>query len=245
MKDYFTIGELSELFRINTQTLRYYDSIGLFSPLRRDEETGYRYYQFNQLYELASIRYLRKLGYSIRDIDTYMKTKQIEAVLRKLKEQSKILHNKWDELIEIDNIIQRKIRFIEEELPLVQFEHYEVRSYPKRCYLPIGSEEALYGSDVFYFHPTIAFYRGDQKYFGAYLQGMEVKNQEYIQAGDYLCAYHKGLYDKIEETIEKMRSARPELKLDDLTINFNIIDQFVEKDVSDYVTLVQIRILPS
>ena len=112
MKDYFTIGELSDLFNINTQTLRYYDSIGLFTPVKRDEQTGYRYYQFNQLYQLASIRYLRKLDYSIGDIDSFMKTRKVESVLDRFKEQSRILHEKWDELIQIDNILQRKIAFI-------------------------------------------------------------------------------------------------------------------------------------
>ncbi len=206
-KDYFTIGELSELFDINTQTLRYYDSIGLFSPRKRDEDTGYRYYQFNQLYELASIRYLRRLDYSISNIDSYMKARKVDFVLDKFKEQSKILHDKWDDLMRIDCIIQRKISFIEEELPKVKFDNWIINNYPDRKYIPIGSEEQLYKSDIFYFYPTIAIYKNDIKSFGAYLIetnyeeavvvqkriGLSSEICSVIPSGKFLCGYQGSL----------------------------------------------------
>ncbi len=254
-KDYFSIGELSDLFNINTQTLRYYDSIGLFSPNKRDEETGYRYYLFNQLYELASIRYLRRLDYSIKNIDSYMKARKVELVLDKFKEQSKILHEKWDDLMRIDNIIQRKISFIQDELPKVKFENFEIRNFDDRKYLPIGSEEQLYKSDIFYFYPTIAIYCDDIKSFGAYIidtncEEVVVKNEiessseicSIIPGGSYLCGYHKGPYDSITNTINKMYDKHKILNLTKETFNFNIIDQFVESDIENYITSIQIRI---
>lgn len=243
VKDYFTIGELGELFDINTQTLRYYDSIGLFSPKKRDKDTGFRYYQFNQLYELASIRYLRRLDYSIRNIDSYMKARKVDVVLDRFKEQSRLLHNKWNELMRIDNTIQRKISFIENELPKVDFENLEIRSFKDRKYIPIGSEEQLYRSDTFYFYPTIAFYQGELKSFGAYI--VESNKEEIlikedrdtllelcsiIPEGRYLCSYHKGPYSTIPETIKGMYEKAKDLVLGEVTINFNIIDQFVERD---------------
>lgn len=44
MEPYFRIGEISAMFNIPLQTLRYYDKIGLFSPVHINRETGYRYY---------------------------------------------------------------------------------------------------------------------------------------------------------------------------------------------------------
>ena len=48
MKDryYMTIKEFSNITGIKSQTLRYYDQIGLFSPEHRGEN-GYRYYVVN------------------------------------------------------------------------------------------------------------------------------------------------------------------------------------------------------
>lgn len=255
IKDYFTIGELSELFNINTQTLRYYDSIGLFAPEKRDEITGYRYYQFKQLYDLASIRYLRRLDYSINSIDSYMKSRKVEMVLEKFKEQSRILHEKWDDLMRIDHVIQRKISFIEAELPKVNFDKFDVRFYNERKYLPIGTEEQLYRSDIFYFYPTIAFYRGDIKSFGAYLVDTNCDEVEddfkkikaettcsLIPAGNYLCGYHKGPFSTLPETIQKLCSKAEDLILEKESIHFNIIDQFVESDINNYITGVQIKL---
>lgn len=247
VKEYFTVGELSELFNINTQTLRYYDSIGLFSPEKRDEETGYRYYRFNQLYELASIRYLRRLDYSINNIDSYMKSRKVELVLDKFKEQSKKLHEKWDDLMRIDHVIQRKISFIEKELPRVELESFEVRFYEERQYIPIGSEDQLYKSDIFYFYPTIAFYKGSNKSFGAYIMdeledALESSSRQTIPEGYYLCGYHKGPFDTLTDTVRKMRADYSHYELVDESIHFNIIDQFVESDNMNYITGVQINI---
>ena len=49
MKEYFSIGELAELFGLNIQTLYYYDSVGIFSPRERNEKNGRRKYEFDQI----------------------------------------------------------------------------------------------------------------------------------------------------------------------------------------------------
>ena len=59
MKDFLSISELGTLFGLNIQTLYYYDSIGLFQPRMRDGKTGRRKYEFDQVYELATICYMR------------------------------------------------------------------------------------------------------------------------------------------------------------------------------------------
>ena len=68
MKEYFSIGELAELFGLNIQTLYYYDSVGIFSPRERNEKNGRRKYEFDQIYELATVSYMRRLGYSLEEM---------------------------------------------------------------------------------------------------------------------------------------------------------------------------------
>jgi len=253
MKKILTIGEMSALFQINAQTLHYYDSIGLFVPAVRDEETGHRKYEFDQVYKLASIRYMRKLGYSLKQIKNYMDS-HLDFKLDHLKEQSRILRNKWEELIKIDTAIQRKISFIEKETSNIQLDKITVKEFPERKYILIGEEEVLYGNEYFYFYPTIAFYEHDLKYFGAYLFGEEEDTKKIssgtkdlavsvIPAGKYLCCYHLGPYERIQETFKKLRSSAKDLRLAENAINFNIIDQFVEKDSENYITEVQIPII--
>ena len=43
------IGDFSKLSRVSIRMLRYYDEIGLLRPVKIDPESGYRYYNENQL----------------------------------------------------------------------------------------------------------------------------------------------------------------------------------------------------
>jgi len=65
------IGEMAKIHNISTQTLRYYDSIGLLKPRHKDEENGYRYYDIEQFAQLDSILFLKKLGMPLKDIKKY------------------------------------------------------------------------------------------------------------------------------------------------------------------------------
>jgi len=251
VKEFLSIGEMSALFGLNVQTLYYYDSIKLFCPNFRDPKTGRRRYEFDQVYVLATICYMRKLGYSLEEIRDHRAGQNLDETLDSLKQRSVELHRQWQELISTDEAIQRKVRFIEQEMQDIQVQEISIRSYPVRRYIAIGEEELLYRHSSFYFYPTIAFYQGDRKYFGAYLYPDDARIPEFIPeeqiqeipAGEYLCGYHLGSYETVPDTIRRLRDMHPELVLDATTINFNILDQFVEGNSANYITYLQIRII--
>ena len=56
MKEYLSIGELANIFGMDVQLLRYYDACGILVPSVRNEANGRRYYHFDQVYPLATIR---------------------------------------------------------------------------------------------------------------------------------------------------------------------------------------------
>lgn len=62
------IGVFSKLARVPVPTLRYYDLVGLLSPVEVDRFTGYRFYSLNQLPRLNRILALRGLGFSLDQI---------------------------------------------------------------------------------------------------------------------------------------------------------------------------------
>jgi DNA-binding transcriptional MerR regulator/effector-binding domain-containing protein len=253
MKEIFTVGEFSNLFQVDVQTLRYYDSIGLLVPAYRDSNNGYRHYRFDQVYQLASIRYLRRLGYSLKQIRDYLDSRDLEHTMDYLRRQSHSLREKWEELNRIDSVIQRKLRFVEAEVASLDLPSITQKTFAERYYIYIGSEEALYGSDTFYFYPTVVFYKGKSKQFGAYLHDATSEEKtiresfgaslSVIQAGSYLCGYHLGPYETMQDTFDRIRSSAGNLVLDDFQIDFNIVDQFVERDSANYITEVQIPIL--
>ncbi len=64
------ISDLAHLARVSSRTLRHYDEIGLFKPIRIDSLTGYREYSVNQMALLNRILALRDLGFSLEQITT-------------------------------------------------------------------------------------------------------------------------------------------------------------------------------
>ena len=73
MKNLFSIGELSKLQNISRQTLIFYDKIGLFCPAYVDPENGYRYYSAAQLDFLDTICIMKRIGFSLDEIKSYLK----------------------------------------------------------------------------------------------------------------------------------------------------------------------------
>lgn len=64
----FTIGELSQAAQVTVKTIRYYQELGILFPVKIDGETGYRYYDNNSYDRICSIMTLKKLGFSLKEI---------------------------------------------------------------------------------------------------------------------------------------------------------------------------------
>lgn len=56
----FDTGKFSRMARVSKRTLRYYDSIDLFKPVKVNSETGIRYYSAEQFADLNRIISLKE-----------------------------------------------------------------------------------------------------------------------------------------------------------------------------------------
>jgi DNA-binding transcriptional MerR regulator len=66
----YRIGEFARLGGVSTKALRFYDEIGLLKPRLTDPATRYRYYEAEQLSDLAEITSLKELGLSLAEVRT-------------------------------------------------------------------------------------------------------------------------------------------------------------------------------
>lgn len=113
MKNYFTMGEFARLRDINTNSLRYYEKIGILKPKKIDERTGYRYYSPNQLYHLDIIRLCIDLGIPLKEMSSYTNSKG-ELQSRKLFEDGKrIAKERMTEIQKSLNRIEHSLDFFE------------------------------------------------------------------------------------------------------------------------------------
>ncbi|WP_338472417.1 MerR family transcriptional regulator [Niallia sp. XMNu-256] len=116
MKDVFTIGEVSRLFRIKSSAIRYYCDIGLLKPTYVDPETGYRYFSTAHFEQLNTIKYLQTLGLSLQEIQTFVDNRDPVYLLEQLQAQREITRHKIRELEEIEQKINNRILQIEDAL---------------------------------------------------------------------------------------------------------------------------------
>ena len=77
MGNYFKIGEISRMYHIGTDSLRYYERLGILKPKRGENQ--YRLYRTEDIWRLNVIRELRELGFSMEQIGVYLKEHTVDT----------------------------------------------------------------------------------------------------------------------------------------------------------------------
>lgn len=80
----FRIGDFSRIARVSARLLRFYDELGLFTPVHADPQTGYRFYTVAQLAQLNRITVLKELGFSLEQIGDILKSPPAASDLRNM-----------------------------------------------------------------------------------------------------------------------------------------------------------------
>lgn len=121
-----TIQGFAKLCRCNTQTLRYYDRIGLLTPAKVDEWTGYRYYEEEQALLFVKIKNLQQADFSIEEIKTLLPGDDdllAAAFERKIREQQQKLERIREiqrsclkETMDMQKLVSTIMNFMEERL---------------------------------------------------------------------------------------------------------------------------------
>jgi len=91
-----TVGEVASLASVSVRTLHHYDDIGLLSPSERSE-SGYRYYDDDDLAALQQVLFFRELGFGLGDIARIMHDPSFDR-LEALRMQRRMLTDKSAQL---------------------------------------------------------------------------------------------------------------------------------------------------
>jgi MerR family transcriptional regulator, copper efflux regulator len=107
------IGDVSRLSGLPAKTIRYYEDIGLVSPLRSDN--GYRSFRRSDLHKLAFLGRARSLGFSIDDCRNLLalyddKTRASADVKTIAQEHLKRIDQKLRELSEMQGTLTHLIK---------------------------------------------------------------------------------------------------------------------------------------
>lgn len=130
MRKLITIGELANLFKVETSQIRYYEKEGLLTS-QRDRESDYRLYDFMEMNRLEVILLLRDLGLSIDKIKTMIDGYEIEDYRTIVEDLIKDLDGQIKTIRQRKKSLGNSLRFLDEFKPneLIVNEHNEKKLY--------------------------------------------------------------------------------------------------------------------
>lgn len=267
MEKYFTISEISKLFGIGPDSLRYYEEIALLTPKRGPN--NYRYYRLSDMYRLNIISELRKLHFSMEQIKEYLDRQtlnhtaallqngkdEIKKEITRLKKQSQALDNQLHTIAAVrsaeTNLITIKTLPARYAVQLAtDFTIDEEFDFSIRCLLK------KYGFTLHQFSDlkigaAISLQDVQNGVCGKYLSVFAVQEEassllkDEIPAGDYLCRCYRGSYRNLPQHIDKLLDYAQEhkLHLDKVIDEFYLIDNRYTVQPEEFLTEIQIRIL--
>ena len=234
MKEYYTIQEFSQLSGVEASTLRYWDDIGLFSPITRNPDNNYRYYALTQILALNFVTVLSDLDFPLKTIAELREDRDPERFMRLLDKQE----------MQMDMEMQRlRLRYsiIHARRELINFgmriDENEI-GIMKRDYLPltIWPPNEYHGDDTF-IEPLAAFINQASDYHvnlsfpvGGYYQDLEQlaetpkRPQSFFsidpmgkqarEEREYLVGFARGDYGEMGDTPERMLAYAQENRVD-------------------------------
>lgn len=112
MKKYFKIGEISKMYHIGTDSLRYYEKIGILKPRRGENQ--YRLYRTEDIWRLNVIRELRALGFSMEQIGGYLKDHTVDKTRKLLEDELGMIEEKQRQLEALKQNVEERVRVLAE-----------------------------------------------------------------------------------------------------------------------------------
>ena len=117
----YTIGKVSKLFRISSDTLRHYDKLGLLKP-EVDENSGYRYYEMRHLHQLDFILRAKYLEVPLSEVKEILESEDLNQYENLLSKQQKTLEDKINHLEKLKILLSKSKKELD-----------EVVNYKKSC----------------------------------------------------------------------------------------------------------------
>jgi len=104
-EELYSIGKVEEICKITKKALRYYDKMGILSPDKVADESGYRYYSKKNLLSVPVIKYYKQSGFKLEEMRAFLQGTTYDFF-------DKSFRTKIDELRELEKEINLKIRSV-------------------------------------------------------------------------------------------------------------------------------------
>ena len=103
------VSEAAEYTGLENETLRYYESLGIVSPIR-EPESGYRIYDDWDLHFLMDTKWYRNTGLSLPEVIEIVRSDDLEGIVSKCERQESVLLR---EIQQCENRLKALYRHVE------------------------------------------------------------------------------------------------------------------------------------
>lgn len=265
----YKIGDFSKMSKVTIKALRHYEKEGLLIPSYVDENTGYRYYESNQLVDISKIVAFKQIGFSLSEIKKIMnQTLDMKTMLNQKKEElQENITESYCRLSKINYLLEEKnmeSEIFEKVVPsyYVYYKEGILKDYS-------GSSQFIQesGMECLKLNPSIKCVEPDYCFVN-YLDGgykkenikirysqAVVKEKEPFKENDSIkfkqleeetciCIYHKGAYEELGNSYNKILKYIEEnhYEIKDSPRECYIDGIWNKEDVSEWLTEIQIPI---
>ncbi len=269
MKEYYKIGEISALYGIGTDSLRYYEEIGILKP-RRDDN-GYRMYGIGDIRTLNILRDLRTIGFSMEEIKNHLADFNLSKTLSLFQREIQVIDEKMETLQSLKSQLTERISEIESHRESsLGSETPHVEILPARKILQL-SEQVYRDEDLDFVikklqkgHESHLYLIGNART-GATIPHAFIEDGTYgrfnsafcivedgsfdsvLPPGKYLCAACHGSYQKIPAAWKNLFSymKKSGYTADSDPLELYIIDNHDTNCEDEYITQLQVKIRDS
>ena len=257
IKDLYSIQEFAELSGVEASTLRYWDDIGVFVPIKRSPENNYRYYSLPQIFALHFVTTLSDLGIPLKKIAELKADRNAEDILRLLEKRdeeldmelrtlrlrSSIIHSR-------QKLIRRGLSVDEKQLSIEHFDQRNLFMWPRNEYKKdetyieamARSINQLKKSHVDLGYPIGGCYDNIESFHmntnrPDYFFTVDPLGNYYQPAGDYLVGYSRGFYGDMGDLPKKMATfaATNSLNLTGKVYAVYLIDEICLEEKDSYL----------
>lgn len=268
MKQYYKIGEISSLYGIGTDSLRYYEELGILSPKR--DFNGYRMYSIGDIRTLNVLRELRSVGFSMAEIKEFMQDFNLEKTVTLFEKEINAIDEKRRELFKLKKQLETRIDGIKKSISMeIPSEKAEIIHEKPRKIVALNdnvyrdadidfvikklqkkTENQLYIVGNGHIGATIPLdyiHSGKYGHFTSVFSVVPDDGEDYdriIPEGDYLCSTVRGSYALMADAWWRffLDADAQGLTPDGDPMEFYIIDNHDTNDESEQVTMLQMKI---
>ena len=257
MSDLLTIKEFAELSGVEASTLRYWDEIGLFSPIMRNPENNYRYYSVPQLITLNFITVLSDLHISLKTISDLEKERDPEKFIKLIDTQENLLNMEMHKLRVSYAIIHARRELVTNGVKVddaavsVMFrENKPINIGPRNEYregetfVEAIASLAQSAKDMHInlsfpvgaYHENIASFIEKPKR-PEYFFSIDPTGNHSMETGDYLVGYARGYYGEFGDLPERMAAYAEEnsINISGPVYTVYLLDEICMQDPSQYL----------